>query len=337
MKKNLGAFAGILFTVLSVSGLVAIYSVWLSPVFISAAAGILSFVLLMWVMVKIRQFAFKHSHPKNPHSQIIDALSEVARGNFNIILHEDDRGPHNEMAEAFNKMARELGDIEIMRQDFISNVSHEFQSPLTSIGGFAALLKDDTLPAAERSRYAGIIEMETRRLSSLSDNLLKLSSLDSEKKPLNRQNFRLDKQLQQAALTSEPQWSTKGINLEADLERCEYNGDIDLLSQVWVNLLHNAIKFTPEGGDIHMALAVSGHSAVVTISDNGIGIAPEDQLHIFERFYKADKSRDRALGGNGLGLSLVIKIVELHGGSVAVESEIGKGTRLTVTLPYENG
>jgi len=194
------------------------------------------------------------------------------------------------------------------------------------------LLQKDGLPDGERRKYAAIIEAESSRLSSLSENLLKLSTLDNSKSPLNQQEFRLDKQLEAAALALEPQWMAKGLTVEADLQKLTLCGDEGLLSQVWMNLLHNAIKFTPDGGQITITLAMDGDSVAVSIADTGVGIAREDQVHLFERFYKVDKARDRLLGGNGLGLSLVKKIVELHGGSVAVESGSGKGAAFLIRL-----
>ncbi|MDR3051918.1 MAG: HAMP domain-containing histidine kinase [Oscillospiraceae bacterium] len=270
---------------------------------------------------------------RNAHNVLMDALSRIAQGDFSVLIEPDDSDVHNDLISAINDMAKNLGTLETMRQDFISNVSHEIQSPLTSIGGFAKLLKDEALPPGQRQRYAGIIEAESKRLSSLSDNLLKLSTLENNKMPLTKTGYRLDKQLETVALTLEPQWAAKHISLEADLCRCAVHGDADLLSQAWINLLHNAIKFTPEGGKISVSLAEENGAAVVKIADTGIGIAPDEQMHIFERFYKVDKARDRALGGNGLGLSLVKKIVELHGGSISVESEPGKGTVLEISLP----
>jgi signal transduction histidine kinase len=162
---------------------------------------------------------------------------------------------------------------------------------------------------------------------------LKLSALETGNEPLSIKEFRLDKQLEKVALMLEPQWSTKNITMEADMEKLTIHGDEDLLSQVWINILHNAIKFTPEGGLIRIILKASNYEVSCQISDTGIGIASEDLLHIFERFYKVDKSRDRALGGNGLGLSLAKKIVELHGGHITPQSEPGKGTSFTVSLP----
>jgi signal transduction histidine kinase len=223
--------------------------------------------------------------------------------------------------------------MEKMRQDFISNVSHEIQSPLTSIRGFAALLKEDALTPERKNHYVEIIETESRRLSSLSDNLLRLSSLESSDAALSKSEYRLDRQIENAALTLEPQWRAKDITMDAELEKMALCADEGLMSEVWVNLLHNAVKFTPRHGKIMIALRPDDGEIHCKISDTGPGIAPEDQMRIFERFYKADKARDRSLGGNGLGLSIVKKIVELHGGRVEVTSELQKGTDVNIYLP----
>jgi len=265
----------------------------------------------------------------------IKAIERIARGDFSVLIPVNELNPFSEVAESVNKMARELGSMENLRQDFISNVSHEIQSPLTSIGGFASLLKNDALTPSQRAHYIDVIETEAGRLSKLSDNLLKLSSLESNAQPLTVTSFSLDKQLQNAVLVLEPQWAEKDIDLSLILEKITYSGDEGLLTQVWINLIHNAIKFTPEKGEIGVTLTNGGETAVCRISDTGAGICDEDRMHIFERFYKADKARDRALGGSGLGLSLVKKIVELHGGTVTVESQIGKGSTFTVTLPLK--
>lgn len=299
-----------------------------ATVMLSGLGGLVFFCLFAALLSFIRLQRFKRTHRRSPQDIFLNALSEIARGNFDVFLEPDPNDPHSEMAEAINEMAKNLGGLETMRQDFINNVSHEIQSPLTSIKGFAALLQNDDLPLDERRRYAEIIEGESSRLSSLSDNLLKLSAFDGEKKPLNRKEYRLDKQLAQIILSLEPQWSAKKINFEVDLPKYIITADEDLLSQVWVNLLHNAIKFTPDGGEITVKLS----DGAVTITDSGTGIAEGDLIHIFERFYKADKARDRALGGNGLGLSLVKKIVELHEFRINVESKINQGTQFTIRL-----
>ena len=301
-------------------------------------SGLLAVILILIGWRIILTFGGGTHHQKdilNIHDTLTGTLAQIAQGNFDVLLDPKNVGFFNDLAEAINDMAQNLGTLETMRQDFISNVSHEIQSPLTSIGGFAALLQKDGLPDEERRRYAAIIETESKRLSALSENLLKLSTLDDNKAPLIKKEFRLDKQLERIALTLEPQWSSKNLTLEADLQKQSVCGDEDLLSQVWMNLLHNAIKFTPEGGRIYMALSTDGNTAVIKISDTGIGIATENQLHIFERFYKVDKARDRSHDGNGLGLSLVKKIVELHDGSITVESEPGKGATFWICLESE--
>lgn len=306
-----------LLSLLHLSGLwQTLFSLW---------AGILLFAVFGFIMHSIGSRSRHKNHDKKQHGDLLDAMKRIAGGDFSVFVPTNDLA-HTELAEAINNMAENLGNLETMRQDFISNVSHEIQSPLTSIGGFAALLKKDGLSDDERRRYADIIETESKRLSSLSDNLLKLSALDN--KPLVKTEYRLDRQLQNVILTLEPQWSAKNLTVEADLGKCSISGDEDLLSQVWVNLLVNAIKFTPESGIIRVSL----NENVVKIADTGVGISKDDLPHIFERFYKVDKSRDRSLGGNGLGLSLTKKIVELHEGTLTVQSEPGKGTVFMISL-----
>ena len=301
-------------------------------VIISGFAGALLFTFFVWVMSIIRMRNFKHSDRKFMYTQMLEALSEIAQGNFGVSLNLDDNEPHHEMAKAINAMAKNLGNLESMRQNFISDVSHEIQSPLTSISGFAALLKDNNISPEKRLHYAEIIESESRRLSSMSEKLLNLSTLENGVEPLVRKEYRLDKQLENITLTLEPQWRAKKLSVEAELEKTIFSGDEGLLSQVWINLLNNAIKFTPEGGKILLSLKKEDNIIFFQISDMGVGLSPEEQLHVFERFYKADKSRDRALGGNGLGLALVKKIIDLHGGSVSVKSELGSGSIFIVKL-----
>ena len=260
-------------------------------------------------------------------------MSKIASGDFNVFVKTDEHDPFNEVADNINRMAKELGSLEKMRQDFVSDVSHEIQSPLTSISGFAALLKKENLSESQITHYASIIEAESKRLSKLSGSLLRLSNLESEDCSLNVKPFQIDKQIESVLLMLEPQWSAKHITLDVFLPKIMICGDEDLLNEVLINLIHNAIKFTPENGYIGIHLSGNENEIEIKISDTGIGIAQQDQLRIFERFYKADKSRDRSLGGNGLGLSIVKKIIDMHGGKIKVESEIGRGTEFTVSLP----
>ena len=263
--------------------------------------------------------------------ELTDALDRIAAGDFDVSL--DAAGGRNELAEKVNRMAQRLSSMEHMRQDFVSNVSHEIQSPLTSIRGFAELLKNDGAPAEERRRYAAVIEAEVSRLSRLSDNLLRLALLDSSPATLAAKPYRLDRQIADALLLLEPQWSAKRIEVEADLAPTTAVADEELLGQVWINLLHNAIKFSEDSGSIHVRLLSENSAAVCTVQDSGIGIPEDELLRIFERFYKVDKARDRKIGGNGLGLSLVKKIIDIHGGKVSAESVLGEGATFTVALP----
>ena len=301
---------------------------------LSALIGLILFVLGAYIArriaVRLNPDFLQH---EDTHNQLLNAMTRIARGDFNVYVEAHDDLLHKDIVQGINKIAKELGSMEQLRQDFISNVSHEIQSPLTSIRGFAALSKDNKLTVEQRNHYLNIIEAESKRLSALSDNLLKLSALETGVEPLSIKEYRLDKQLEKVSLVLEPQWKSKNIAMEVDLEKLTIPGDEDLLSQVWINLLHNAIKFTPEGGTIRVTLKTDRSDVKCQISDTGSGIAPEDQMHIFERFYKVDKSRDRALGGNGLGLSLAKKIVELHRGYISVQSEPGKGSTFSVILP----
>ncbi|GAB6928155.1 envelope stress sensor histidine kinase HitS [Paenibacillus sp. JCM 10914] len=285
-------------------------------------------ILLVGLLFKHRQIAVL--------TAITDAMRRISQGDFNVKMDDREwRGEFKMIASSINDMAGELGRMETMRQDFISNVSHEIQSPLTSIRGFARALRKPNLPEVRRDHYLEIIEGEARRLSQLSDNLLKLSSLEGEQQGFVTDRYRLDRQLRTIVSACEPQWLAKNIQVSLELAAVEIVATEDLLSQVWTNLLHNSIKFTPDSGAITITLNAAEQEATVNISDTGVGISETDQLRIFERFYKADKSRNRALGGSGLGLSIVKRILDIHKGSVSVQSQLGQGSTFTVHLPLK--
>jgi signal transduction histidine kinase len=223
--------------------------------------------------------------------------------------------------------------MEAMRQEFVANVSHEIQSPLTSIRGFARALQDEKLSPEERSHYLDIIETESIRLSRLSANLLELASLEAENFKFEPKPYRLDRQIRNLILACEPQWMDKGIDMEVSVEEIDLDADEDLLSHVWGNLISNSIKFTPSGGSVTVDLHRRDGQILFRMTDTGPGISQSDQARIFERFFKADQSRDRSRGGSGLGLAIAKKIVELHQGSISVQSEPGAGATFTVRLP----
>jgi signal transduction histidine kinase len=257
----------------------------------------------------------------------------VAKGDYNIVLPTKSKDELGVLTEQFQQMAREISQVEKMRQEFVSNVSHEIQTPLASISGFVSILQKDGLDEAEQLRCLNIIRQESMRLSRLSENMLRLTTLDSNHYPFHPSLVRLDRQLRRVVVTAEPQWSAKRLNIHLELPRTEIYADEDLLNQVWLNIFGNSIKFTPEGGDIFIELRPGNGEIGVVFRDTGIGIAEEDRKRVFERFYMADKSRNREAGGSGLGLAIVKRIVELHNGSVEIDSAVGKGTVFTVFLP----
>lgn len=303
---------------------------------ITSLVGMFLFGCCMYLISKIKFVQNRHEKYLSP---IILAMKKMAEGDFHIDLsHYRDQfngrdHPYTQIIDSVNHMADRLGEMEEMRQEFISNVSHEIQSPLTSISGFAHALKNESLTHKERNHYLEIIETESNRLSKLSDNLLKLTSLESEYIPCEFKAYRLDRQLRRIILANEPQWAEKALNLDIILEDLTIIADSDLMEQVWINLLHNSIKFTPKEGSIKIeAFGTSDHSIVVRITDNGIGMSEETRMHLFERFYKADQSRNRNSEGNGLGLPIVKKIIDLHNGKIYVQSELGNGSEITVAF-----
>lgn len=269
-----------------------------------------------------------------PINEIISATNKVAKGDFSIRLDEENvEHEIRDMNVSFNKMVKELSSIETLRNDFIVNVSHEFKTPIAAIEGYATLLQDSDLTENEKREYAKIILDSTKQLSSLSGNILKLSKLETQEIIPDKKYFCLDEQLRQALLLLESQWSKKNIDIDMDLKTTHYYGSEDLLMQVWLNIFGNAIKFTPQNGLIITRLTNTPEGICVTISDNGIGMSEEVQSRIFDKFYQEDKSRH--FKGNGLGLALVKKILDLCKCEISVSSKVGEGTTFTIYLPIE--
>lgn len=275
---------------------------------------------------------------RNYWDTIVDALSRMAKGDFDIKLDlkADEEDQFGQLIHGINHMAVELGELERMRQEFISNVSHEIQSPLTSINGFAKALKNINLPEEKRQHYLDIIELESHRLSKISENLLKLTSLESQHHPFEPKQYRLDKQLRNVVLALEPNWLAKELDFDLHLNNICITADEDLMNQVWMNLLTNSIKFTPNKGTISLSMKLDSDKMTVTVEDTGIGLTEEQQMHIFERFYKADQSRTVANGGSGLGLAIVKKIIDMHNGTITVESKLAEWTKFLITIPIDS-
>lgn len=267
-----------------------------------------------------------------PIIRLSQAMSRVAGGDFDTSL--DTSSPVNEVREiyrSFNLMAKELRATEILQTDFVSNVSHEFKTPINAIEGYATLMQNEDLTPEERRNYVDRIILNTSRLSELVSNILLLSKIDNQTIQSEGRRYRLDEQIRRAIVLLEPKWSEKDIEFDVDLEDVEFLGNESLMFHVWTNLIDNAVKFDPYGGYVGIKLERRGGEVTVTVSDNGPGIPPEAQGHIFDKFFQSDGSHKDE--GNGLGLALVKRILTLCGGSVSAENQPSGGCRFTVLLP----
>ncbi|MBM7653059.1 HAMP domain-containing sensor histidine kinase [Neobacillus cucumis] len=268
-----------------------------------------------------------------PISNLTKATKSLANGDFNVKMNVYRHDEIGELSNSFLQMARKLEQIDDMRKEFISNISHDIQSPLSNIKGYTNLLDTESLSKKERSQYVSIINGEISRLSTLTKQLLLLSSLDQNEDIMKKKNYNLGKQLKE--LVRNYQWaiSEKEIMLGYSLPRIEIVGDPSLLNTVWDNLLANAVKYNKPNGSIEISIDQKEESVIVTFEDTGIGMNDKELGQIFERFYRADKARTRTVEGTGLGLSIVKTIIDLHRGSIHVRSKENEGTVFMVELP----
>ena len=271
--------------------------------------------------------------PLRPLNQLIRAIHDVAGGNFQTKIDLRHPKEFRDLSESFNQMTDELAGIEMLRSDFINNFSHEFRTPIMSILGFAGLLKKEDLSEDRKKEYLDIIISECRRLSELSDNVLNLSKVESLTLLTDTEEFNAGEQVRESILMLEQKWNKKKISFDLEIEEVILTGNRSLLRQVWVNLIDNAVKFSPEGSSVSISVNKNGENFVFTIKDHGPGMDAGTCERIFDKFYQGDTSH--ATEGNGLGLSLVRRIVSLHRGTVAVKSQTGKGSIFIVTLPLK--
>lgn len=293
-----------------------------------------SIILLISILLSIILVGIITRHIVRPIVRLTDATKQISLGKYDLKLNVKRRDEIGKLASHFSHMAKSLEQLEQMRQEFVSNVSHEIQSPLASIQGFSQTLQSSKdLSEEERLRYLSIIEEESRRMSQLSKQLLMLASLDKEEHILEKTTFDLSAQIRQVLLVTEWSWRSKDLAIDMELPSLFIHGDQQLLHQVWTNLITNSVKFTDSGGTISLRVFRMDNKCCVEISDTGIGIRPSDLPHIFNRFYKVDTARDRKEISTGLGLSITKKIIDLHQGNIEVESEFGKGTKFRIILP----
>lgn len=263
------------------------------------------------------------------------ALKRISKGDYSVRLEntsDNKDGILYDVIENFNKMVEELDSVTILRNDFISNFSHEFKTPIVSIKGYAELIKNGkNLTEEQKQEYLQVIIDESRRLSNLASSTLLMSKLDSQTSLTETSVFSVNEQLKQCVLVLDNEFKAKNLEVKIKLGKMRVNASVDMLQQVWINLLTNAIKYTPENGIIRITSTELEKEYIVSISDSGMGMNEETLKHIFDKYYQGDNSHSTS--GNGLGLSIAKRIVELSGGKIEASSTEGKGTTFSVRLP----
>ncbi|WP_202709248.1 HAMP domain-containing sensor histidine kinase [Sporosalibacterium faouarense] len=297
-------------------------------------------ILFFWVLCSgiftyLTLYQIKQKYEK-PMRDFAKATNQVANGDFSVYvepLHSPDKMDYlDNMFLDFNKMVEELGSIETLKTDFVSNVSHEIKTPIAVIQNYAEYLQKVSISEEQRIEYAKAVEYASKRLSNLITNILKLNKIENQKIQLEVSQFDICRQLSKCAIQFEEAWDKKNIEFEADLEdRAMIYGDESLMELVWNNLLSNAIKFTENEGKITLKQTSTEDNIIVSVSDTGCGMSEDTLKHIFDKFYQGDTSH--SMEGNGLGLALTLRVLQLHEGRIDAESILGKGTTFMVTIP----
>ena len=292
-------------------------------------------VILISFLFKFADYIRRKIMVDRPTKVITEATEKIMSGDFSVRIkpmQSSGMEGFNQIAMAINKMAEELGSVETLRSDFIANVSHEMKTPLAVMQNYGTLLQDKSITESERIEYAKGITDVSRRMAEMITNILKLNRLENQQIFPKHDSFDLGEQLCDCLLRFEDVWEKAGIEIETDIaEGLTVNTDAELLSLVWSNLFSNAFKFTESGGSVFVSLTDDGDHATVTVRDSGCGMAPETGKHIFEKFYQGDTSHSSR--GNGLGLALVKRVIDITQGEITVESELGKGSEFTVRVP----
>lgn len=304
---------------------------YVTPVGPPNASYFLFYLMILSMIIAIILSLFFSHIPLKPLQRLIDAMNSLANGDFTVRLKEHGTKPYALFIRNFNLMAEALGHNEMLKQDFINNFSHEFKTPIVSIRGFAKILKGTNLSEEERNEYLDIIISESTRLSALANNVLNLSKIESQTALSSTDTFLLSEQIRKSILLLEKRWEEKNLDMDIYLDEIQFEGNEELLMQVWLNLLDNAIKYCNENSSIRIQLRQSHEKIIYSITNQGIGISPAEQSKIFDKFYQCDTSH--ASHGNGLGLSVVNKVVDLHGGNIIVSSIPNEETTFTVFLP----
>ena len=266
---------------------------------------------------------------------LTDHIEKVAAGDFSTRIQYDEKESLAYIYRDFNRMVEELDSVQVLKNDFINNYSHEFKTPIASINGFAELLLEKELPAETRKMYLEIIRDESERLSRLTTNTLLLSKLSSQKIVSKTERYSLDEQLRQCAMILSPLWLEKKQIFSGEFEETEFEGNRELMQHLWLNLIGNAVKYTPVGGEISVELKQTDDKIAIHISDTGQGMCEEVMEHLFDPYYQGDRSHSGQ--GLGLGLAIAKQIVNLCHGEIRVKSRVNEGSEFTVLLPEQKG
>ncbi|WP_037284454.1 sensor histidine kinase [Saccharibacillus sacchari] len=295
---------------------------------------LLVFAYLISVFIGVAILIMVNSVLIKPLRRMIAAMNELAKGNFSTRIRLG-KGSHsleiNEFANSYNKAAEELGGVELLRKDFINNFSHEFKTPIISIKGFAELLREGAVTEEERDEYLDIMIAESDRLAQLASSILELSRLESSRIESEKETFSVSEQVRRVILMAESKWSARDLDFDLEIEEADYIGSSRLMNHVWVNVLDNAIKFSPDGAKLTIRVINEAKAVRVSIRDEGPGMDEATLTRIFDQFYQGDTSH--ASEGNGLGMTLVYKVLRLHEADIHIDSAPGTGTTVTVTLP----
>ena len=270
-----------------------------------------------------------------PVNRITEAAGKIMQGDFSVRIKKQSKfvtdDKFNEVIDCFNKMAEELASVETLRTDFIANVSHEMKTPLAVMQNYGTLLQTPNLSEEKRIEYAKGVTDGARRMADMMTNILKLNRLENQQIYPQTREYNLSEQLCECLLQYENVWEKSNIEIDTDIaENVIIKADAELLSLVWNNLFSNAFKFTDSGGTVSVTLTATAHHAIIEVSDTGCGISPEVGRHIFDKFYQGDTSHSAQ--GNGLGLALVKRVIDIMHGEIGVESTVGKGTTFTVRI-----
>ena len=291
-------------------------------------------LLILTIVISIILVLISTKYLVNPVTRLNKATDTLAQGDYNVSNLNTNRNDEiGQLSNSFVHMAEKIEQNEEMRKDFISNISHDIQSPLSNIKGYNELLKTTDLSPEDETEYYNIIDQEVTRISTMTNQLLMLSSLDQEAHALNISEYPLNKQIEQLIHSYEWKINENEMMLSYNLPEVKISADETMLNTVWDNLISNAIKYNSEAGNIDISLSEDNGLVTVKITDTGIGLTEEENEHIFDRFYRVDSSRTSSIKGSGLGLSIVHEIIQRHDGAVRAESEIGTGTTFIVELP----